>query len=109
MRALHVYRNGVLAGMLMEVDRRRFIFRYEDLYLLDPSQPDISLTLPKSRKEHHSDVLFPFLANMVSEGVNLRLQSLHWNIDEEDLFGMLGATARCDTIGAVTVRPVEEA
>ena len=84
-------------------------FGLEDLYHLDPSQPDISLTLPKSRKEHHSDVLFPFFANMVSEGVNLRLQSLHWNIDEEDLFGMLGATARCDTIGAVTVSPVEEA
>jgi HipA-like protein len=109
MRALNVFRNGVLAGTLTETDRRHFVFRYEDRYWLDPSHPDISLTLPKSQKEHHSDVLFPFFANMLSEGVNLRLQSLQWTIDEEDLFGMLAATARWDTIGAVTVRPVEEA
>jgi HipA-like protein len=109
MRALNVFRNGVLAGTLTEVDRQQFVFRYEDRYWLDPSHPAISLTLPKSRKEHRSDVLFPFFANMVSEGVNLRLQSLQWNIDEEDLFGMLGATARWDTIGAVTLTPIETA
>lgn len=108
MRAMEVYRNGILAGVLTEEDRQRFVFRYDDHYFNDAAQPAVSLTLPKTQKEYGSTFLFPFFFNMLSEGVNRKLQSTQLRIDEEDSFGLLMATAQYDTIGAVTVKPIIE-
>lgn len=105
MRKADIYRNGLLAGNLTEEDRTSYIFRYDDKYFNDSSCPAISLTLPKSQQEYHSGYLFPFFYNMLSEGVNKKLQSIQLKIDEEDSFGFLLATAQYDTIGAVTVKP----
>jgi len=107
MRKAAVYRNGILAGILTEETRQRFVFSYDDTYFHDTSQPAISLTLPKSNKEYIGDCLFPFFFNMLSEGVNRKLQSAQLRIDEEDHFGLLMATAQYDTVGAVTVRTVD--
>jgi len=106
MRAAHVFRNGIQAGTITEVHRRLFIFRYDDRYFLDPELPAVSLTLPKSRQEYVSEYLFPFFANMLSEGANRKLQSNHWKVDENDHFSFLLITAQADTVGAVTVKPV---
>ena len=108
MRAVEVYRNGLLAGTLVEENRHQFVFRYDDNYFMDDNKPAISLTLPKTKKEYRSEFLFPFFFNMLSEGVNRKLQSLHLHIDEDDSFGLLMATAQIDTIGAVTVKPIPE-
>jgi HipA-like protein len=105
MKALEIYRNGILAGTLFEENRQRYIFRYDNEYYVDESKPAISLTLPKTKKEYISEFLFPFFFNMLSEGVNKRLQSVQLRIDEEDNFSLLGATAQYDTIGAITVKP----
>ena len=107
MNALKIYRNGTLAGTLTEENRQHFIFRYDDNYFNDASKPAISLTLPKTQKEYSSKFLFPFFFNMLSEGANRKLQSTQLRIDEEDNFGLLMATAQYDTIGAVTVKPVD--
>jgi len=107
MRALKIYRNGVLAGMLIEENRNQYIFRYDEKYFINDNNPAISLTLPKSQKEYSSEYLFPFFFNMLSEGVNKKLQSLQLKIDEEDHFGLLAATAQYDTIGAITVKPIK--
>lgn len=106
MRALGIYRNGILAGTLTEEHHHRYVFRYEDQYFSDASSPGISLTLPKTQKEYTSDFLFPFFFNMLSEGVNRKLQSTQLRIDEDDHFGLLAATAQHDTIGAITVKPI---
>ena len=106
MRAVEVYRNGILAGTLIEESRHQFVFRYDHDYYTDISKPAISLTLPKTKKEYRSEFLFPFFFNMRSEGVNRKLQSLHLHIDEDDSFGLLMATAQTDTIGAVTIKPI---
>ncbi len=106
MRIVEIYRNGILAGLLTEVNRNHYTFRYDDNYFMDDSKPAISLTLPKTQKEYNSEFLFPFFFNMLSEGVNRRLQSMQLKIDEEDNFGLLAATAQYDTIGAVTVKPI---
>ena len=103
---MEIYRNGTLAGTLTEENRQHFVFRYDDNYFSDASKPAISLTLPKTQKEYSSEFLFPFFFNMLSEGVNRKLQSTQLRIDEEDNFGLLMATAQCDTIGAVTVKPI---
>jgi len=106
MRTLQIYRSGILAGLLIEENRKHYVFRYEDQHFLDENKPAVSLTLPKSQKEYTSEYLFPFFFNMLSEGVNRKLQSLQLRIDENDNFGLLAATAQYDTIGAVTVKPI---
>ena len=108
MRAAEIYRNGILAGILTEEDLRNYIFRYDDNYFSDSSKPAVSLTLPKRQQEYRSTTLFPFFFNMLSEGVNKRLQNTRLRIDKNDDFGLLLATARYDTPGAITVKPVQE-
>ena len=104
MRKAEVYRNEILAGTLTEESRTSYLFRYDDNYFYDSNCPAISLTLPKSQQQYNSEYLFPFFYNMLSEGVNKKLQSIQLKIDEEDSFGFLIATAQYDTIGAITVK-----
>jgi len=103
MRTAKVYRNGVLAGTLIEENKSSYIFKYDDLYFKDTSEPAISLTLPKEKQTYKSKYLFPFFYNMLSEGVNKKLQCQQFKLDEKDSFGLLLATAQKDTIGAITI------
>ena len=107
MRSLEIYRNGILAGILTEENRKSYVFRYDSSYLNDTSKPAISLTFPKTQQEYKSKFLFPVFFNMLSEGVNKKLQSIQLKIDEEDSFGLLAATAQYDTIGAITVKLIQ--
>ncbi len=107
MRKLAIYRNKEYTGTLTEASREQYVFTYDSAYYASTAKPAVSLTLPKSQQEYHSPVLFPFFFNMLSEGVNRQLQSRLLKIDEEDYFGLLSATAQCDTIGAITVKPIE--
>ncbi len=106
MRKAEVHWNGELAGILTEDDQHHYAFAYTDGWFADPKKPAICLTLPKTRKEHQSYTLFPYFFNMLSEGVNRKLQSRALRIDEKDHFGLLLATAHDDTIGAVTIKPI---
>jgi serine/threonine-protein kinase HipA len=106
MRAMEVYHNETYAGILIEENHHQFIFRYDEIYFNHASKPAISLTLPKSKKEYQSELLFPFFFNMLSEGVNRKLQCKQLRIDEEDSFGLLMATAQKDTIGSITVKAI---
>jgi HipA-like protein len=101
MRALEIYRNGIFAGTLIEENRLHYVFKYDDAFFYATDKPAISLTISKKQKEHHSQFLFPYFFNMLSE-----LQSIQLRIDEEDNFGLLAATAQYDTIGAITVKPL---
>lgn len=106
MKEAWIYNNNVLAGKLIFTNEQDFVFRYTDDYFLDSNKPAISLTLPKTKQEYRSPILFPFFFNMLSEGVNKRLQSRQFQIDENDSFSLLINTATVDTIGAITVKPV---
>ena len=108
MRKLKIYRNQILAGVLTEESRNSFMFQYDEAYFNNSIMPAISLTLPKTQVEYRSEYLFPFFFNMLSEGVNRKLQSTQLKIDEEDNFGLLMETAQYDTIGAITVKPFSE-
>ena len=103
---MEIYCNEILAGTLTEKNRIHFVFRYDDNYFNDAKKPAISLTIPKTQKEYSDKFLFPFFFNMLSEGVNRKLQCTLLRIDEEDHIGLLMATAQYDTIGAVTVKPI---
>ena len=107
MRSAKVYVKGIEAGVLTENDNRGYLFRYDSAYFADSSKADVSLTLPKTQKEFESDYLFPFFFSILSEGANKAAQCRQLKIDERDYFGLLLATAGDDTIGAVTIKPIE--
>lgn len=104
MRQALVLSNNIVAGQLIETDERRYIFRYDEDYLFNSELRAISLAFPKRKEEYVSDELFPFFFNMLSEGSNKALQCRTLKIDENDSFGLLLATAKYDTIGAITIQ-----
>ena len=108
MPRLAVNINGIYAGYLEQKGPRDYEFRYDEAYRTDASLPAVSLNMPKSQAVYQSDRLFPVFANMLSEGYNRRLQSRTLRIDENNDFALLAATAQYDTIGAITVKPIEE-
>ena len=108
MRSAQVYRNLILAGILTEESDRTFKFDYDPDYWINDKNPAISLTMPKNIKTYKSKFLFPFFFNMLSEGVNRKMQSRHLQISERDHFGLLLATSSRDSIGAITVQEIKE-
>lgn len=104
MRRALVLVNKIVAGVLTETDDMRYIFKYDDAYLINSEYRPISLAFPKQKDEYVSDELFPFFFNMLSEGANKTLQCKTLKIDEDDSFGLLLATASHDTIGAITIK-----
>lgn len=108
MRKAIVFLNQERVGELLETAEGDYQFQYDDLWLADDDRPAISLTLPKSQKVFQSEHLFPFFANLLSEGINRQLQSRHLQIDEADEFGLLLKTSGVDTIGAVTIKESDD-
>ena len=105
-RKATVYNNGVPAGTLGKTAEGHYVFRYDDRYFNDPATYAISLSLPKTQQEYHSNTLLPFFFGLLSEGVNKQTQCSLLRIDENDHFSLLLATAITDTIGSVTVKEV---
>jgi serine/threonine-protein kinase HipA len=107
MRKAQVFWNDQLAGFLTEINSSQYEFEYTDAWLVDSNKPAISLTFPKKSKKFESNHLFPFFFNMLSEGVNRKLQCRLLRIDENDHFGLLLATSSKDGIGAVNVSQIK--
>jgi len=95
--------NNEEAGTLF-LEGREYVFRYNDEYFNNSNKKAISVTLPKTKLEYKSKELFPFFFNMLSEGVNRKLQCRQLKIDENDYFELLLATGGTETIGAVSVK-----
>ena len=104
---LAVYIQGVFAGKLEKKETQSYVFTYDEAYRADNGLPALCLNMPKSQAAYQSDRLFAVFANMLAEGYNRRLQSRTMRIDENDDFALLAATAQYDTIGAITVKPIE--
>lgn len=101
-----VYINNEPAGTLSRRNKE-YVFRYNDAYFNNPIKKALSVTLPKKQQEYVSSELFPFFFNMLSEGINKSIQCRQLQIDENDYFSLLMATAGNETIGAVSVKPEE--
>ncbi len=99
-----IYVNNERSGTITR-SGNEYIFRYDDEYFNNPERKAISVTLPKTQQQYRSFELFPFFFNMLSEGVNRKLQCRQLQIDENDYFGLLLATGGTETIGAVSVKP----
>ena len=102
MRQCKVFVHDMEAGILQETDAREYVFTYGEDYHGEP----VCLAMPVRKEAYHSNHLFPYFFNMLSEGSNRQVQSMLHHIDENDDFGIMLATAQHDTIGAVTVKPL---
>lgn len=103
-----IYNNGMLAGLLEKINPDTYVFRYTDNYYLDHKMPAISLSFPKRQQQYVANELFPFFYGLLAEGINKEIQCSLLKIDEEDDFTRLMKTASEDTIGAITVREIED-
>ena len=108
MAKAEIYNNGILAGYLEKKGPEDYLFIYENNYWSDASRPSISLTLPKTQQIWRSYTLFPFFAGLLTEGINKDIQCRLLKIDEWDDFTRLLKTAQEDTIGAITVKQMQE-
>jgi HipA-like protein len=108
MRRGKVLYNNIPAGVVTETDEGEYIFQYDDAYFFNTTYPPVSVTLPKTMQHHSSNILFPFFFNMISEGVNRKLQSRMLKIDEADDYGLLLKTAAHETIGAITIEEIND-
>lgn len=103
-----IYNNGVLAGYLEKKAPDIYLYTYAESYLADSNQPSISLTLSRAQQVHESPVLFSFFTGLLAEGINKDIQCRLLKIDENDDFTRLLKTAGSDTIGAITVKEIND-
>ena len=98
--------NDEIAGALEKNDNG-YSFWYDLAYLNGENPKPVSQTLPLSPYIYTSRILFPFFDGLIPEGWLLNIASTHWKIKGTDRFGLLITLCR-DTIGAVTILPIEE-
>lgn len=108
MRSAVVLFKDEKAGILTQEDDGSFTFTYDPSWVADDQRPAISLTLPKRKQPYRSTFLFPFFFNKLPEGSNKEVVCKLNRIDKGDEFGLLLTTAATDSIGAVTVRKIED-
>jgi|GEM_PF-1107499 len=93
---------------ITEENQVKYVFRYDNAYFEDTNARPISLTLPKTEQIYESDILFPYFAGLVSEGLYKQLQVQQLKIDENDSFKLLINTARYNTVDGTVFRKIKE-
>jgi HipA-like protein len=105
-KPVQVLYNAVPAGLLQKMGKQ-YRFIYFEGYLTGSNRP-VSITMPLRKEPYESNMLFPVFANLLSEGVNKKMQCRMLKIDEQDYFGLLLATAKEDSIGPLTIKEMNE-
>jgi len=94
--------HGLPAGILEEIERKKYGFVYFENY----DGPPISLTIPVEEKEFVFDRFPPFFDGLLPEGLLLEGLLKYRKIDKYDYFSQLVAVGN-DLVGAVTVREIK--
>ena len=105
LRKAQVFYNENLAGYISET-KDGYIFQYNKEFL--KKNIPISISLPPREEPYESKTLFSFFRGLLPEGWYLDIVTATQKVDREDLFGLLLCTTNVDTIGAVTVRRIDE-
>jgi len=105
LRKAQVFYNNDLAGYVGET-KDGYIFEYNKEFL--KKNTAISISLPIREGPYESKQLFHFFRGLLPEGWYLDIVATTQKVDREDLFGLLLCTTNVDTIGAVTVRRMNE-
>jgi len=104
LRKAQVFFKNELAGYLIE-NQDGYMFQYDHEFL--KKNTPISITLPPRQEPYYAKELFPFFKGLLPEGWYLNIVSATQKVDSKDFFGLLLASASGDTIGAVTVKRVD--
>jgi len=104
LRKAQVFYKNELAGHITETTDG-YTFQYDPGFL--EKNISISASLHPRQEPYHSKELFSFFKGLLPEGWYLDIVSATQKVDSLDAFGLLLASAGSDTIGAVTVRPLE--
>ncbi len=99
MKKANVFVNKVLAGYLIEMEKRT---QYEFHYLMDYIGPSISLTMPTTQKIYYFDRFPVFFEGFLPEGMMLEAFLKKTKIDSDDLFEQLMRLGK-ELVGDVTV------
>ncbi|OFY47999.1 MAG: hypothetical protein A2W85_11195 [Bacteroidetes bacterium GWF2_41_31] len=102
-----IYKGKYNAGVLWR-DENGYHFEYEDDFISNENTFPISVNMPKSQKRVDSEKLFSNFQSMLSEGYNRELQCKALGIDLSDDWSLLMYTCEKDTIGAITLKRMEE-
>jgi serine/threonine-protein kinase HipA len=101
-----IYKGKIKAGELW-VDENGYHFEYENAFMEDVTSRPISVNIPKTQKTYHSNELFPYFKSILSEGENREQICKALSIDPSDDWSLLALTCQYDTIGAITVKKIE--
>jgi serine/threonine-protein kinase HipA len=99
MRRAEIYQQGVLAGLLEEIDRSRYSLTYVNGYRGEP----ISLALPVSERPYEFDKFPAVFEGLLPEGVQLEALLRIHKVDKNDLFQQL-LIVGADVVGSLIIR-----
>lgn len=101
MRKAEVNQQGVLAGVLAELDGGRWRFTYADGFSGHP----VSLTMPVTLTVHEFERFPPAFEGLLPEGSQLEAMLRRYKLDRQDLFGQLTLAGQ-DLVGSLTVKEI---
>jgi serine/threonine-protein kinase HipA len=99
MRKAEIYQQGMLAGILEELDRGCWHFTYAADYHGQP----ISLALQVREIPYEFDKFPPIFEGLLPEGLPLEALLRQYKIDKKDLFKQL-VTVGADVVGSLTIK-----
>ena len=105
MRTAEIFYHEILAGILTETDEGRFIFQYDEKYVLKHPHQFLTFTMPVIKYPYHDKHLFSFFEGLIPEGWLLDVAKTHYKINPNDRMGLLLACCQ-NCIGAVSVNPL---
>jgi len=101
-----IYKGNTKAGELW-VDDNGYHFEYDDAFIENDTTRPISVNMPKEQKTYHSKELFHYFKSILSEGENRKQVCKALSIDPSDDWSLLVLTCQHDTIGAITVKNID--
>lgn len=107
MRSAEIYYGNELAGLLTETDDGRYVYIYNDDYVLNYPDQFITFSMPVTKIPFEDTRLFPFFEGLIPEGWLLEIASRNWKINPNDRMGLLLACCY-NCIGAVSVKPIKK-
>lgn len=102
MKKAYVSVNGMKAGILEELESKKYQFTYLNDYQGSP----VSLTMPLTNKIYVFDIFPPFFEGLLPEGIMLEALLRKYKIDKNDYFSQLIMVGQ-DVVGAVTIEELE--
>jgi len=102
-----IYKGNIKAGELW-VDNEGYHFKYDDDFIENDNTQSISVNMPKNQKTYHSKELFHYFKSILSEGENRKQICKALRIDPSDDWSLLALTCQYDTIGAITVKNIND-